>query len=94
VDDEAQPDDEGEVTGCVCGITYDADAGAGAYWMLDCDLCHRWYATRHAPRATHARHAPRATHARHARALALTATCRIVGRHNELPPTRLGCSRR
>ena len=35
----AQPTDEGEVTACVCGVAYDERLG----FMLDCDLCHRWF---------------------------------------------------
>ena len=37
---EAQPNDEGEVFGCPCGVRqYNETDG----YMLDCDLCHRWF---------------------------------------------------
>ena len=42
VDDEAQPNDPGEVSSCICGVAYDASS-SGERFMLDCDLCHRWF---------------------------------------------------
>ena len=37
---EAQPNDEGEVFGCLCGVQRYDDSQS---YMLDCDLCHRWF---------------------------------------------------
>ena len=39
-DDDAQPGDEGEITGCSCGVPYDPKSEV---FMLDCDMCHRWF---------------------------------------------------
>ena len=37
VDEDAQPTDAGENAVCVCGEGYNGE------FMLDCDLCHRWF---------------------------------------------------
>ena len=40
VNQDAQPNDEGEVFGCPCGTQYDESKGG---FMLDCDRCHQWF---------------------------------------------------